>query len=361
MSPRYLKEDLKKLRQKVDKIDQEILELLNQRSKIVVTIGDLKKKNHEEVYAPLREKALLEQLTKSNTGPFPAHALRAVFGEILSASRSLQSPIRAAYLGPEATFTHLATLKYFGKSTELVPEGTIAKVFEAVEHRRTDFGVVPIENSTEGVVGATLDCFQDSPLKINGEMTLPVSHHLLGRENLKSIHKIYSHPQALAQCRNWLEQNLPNIAVIEVESTARAAERAAEESHVAGIASEHAAETYGLKILKRNIEDNARNMTRFLILGGQSPSRSGHDKTSILFSVKDQVGVLYHMLEPFYKKKINLTKIESRPLKKKAWQYIFFVDIDGHYEDKKVKEAIQALEKRCSFLKVLGSYPKATV
>ncbi|QQR80366.1 MAG: prephenate dehydratase [Deltaproteobacteria bacterium] len=358
-------DSLKPHREEVDAIDQKILNLLNQRAQVVLKIGDLKKQSSQEVFAPVREKSLIDNLTQKNPGPFPTHALRAVFGEILSASRVLQSPIKVAYLGPEATFTHLAALKSFGRSTELIPESSISKVFDAVEHKRAQLGVVPIENSTEGVVGATLDCFLDSPLKITSETTLPISHHLLSRaKNIKNIQRIYSHVQALSQCRSWLERNLPHIPLIEADSTARAAEKAAGDPHAAGIAGEHAAEIYGLNVLKKNIEDNSNNMTRFLIISqlksGQG-TRTGSDKTSILFSVKDQVGVLYKMLKPFYEKKINLTKIESRPLKKKAWEYIFFIDMDGHIEDKKIAEAIRELEKQCLFLKVLGSYPKATV
>ncbi len=348
------------LRKRVDRIDRQILARLNQRSSIVLKIGRIKQASHKEIYAPVREKALLDRLAHANRGPFPQHALRAVFREILSASRALQSPLKVAYLGPEASFSNLATLKYFGRSTELVPEGSIAKVFDAIEHDRATYGVVPIENTTEGVVGATLDGFIESPLKILGEITLPVSHHLMSRNgSLRGIRKIFSHPQAAAQCRNWLDENL-NLPIFEVESTARAAERAAEEPQTAGIAGEQAAELYGLKILKRHIEDHPNNMTRFLVIGRKSPSRSGHDKTSILFSVKDEAGILYRMLEPFYAKRINLTKIESRPLKKKAWEYIFFLDMDGHSEERRVREAIGALEKKCLFLKVLGSFPKAT-
>lgn len=353
---------LENLRSKVDRIDQEILQGLNERSRIVLEIGRVKEKTHKEVYAPLREKKVLDRLAKANRGPFPNHALRAVFQEILSASRSLQSPLKISYLGPQASFTNLAALKHFGRSTELVPEASLSKVFDAIEHDRAAGGVVPIENTTEGVVGATLDRFIDSTLSIQGEITLPVSHHLMARGgNLGSIRKLYSHPQAIAQCRNWLDENLPNAPVLEVESTARAAERAAEEIGSAAVAGEHAAEIYGLKILRRHIEDNPNNMTRFLIIGKKSPPRSGHDKTSILFSVKDEVGILYRMLEPFYRNHINLSKIESRPLKKKAWEYIFFLDMDGHAEDRRVREAIRNLEKRCRFLKVLGSYPKANV
>ncbi len=352
---------LKELRKKIDKIDLTILEELNRRSKIVQEIGAVKKEKNEEIFAPHREKALLESLENKNRGPFPNHALRAVFREILSASRSLQSPLKVAYLGPEATFSYVAALKYFGGSTELIPQPSIARVFDSVEQDQSLYGVVPIENTTEGVVGATLDQFPDSPLKIISEMMLPVSHHLLSREgNLRSIQKIYSHSQALAQCRNWLDRNLPGVPVLEVESTGKAAQRAAEEAHVAGIASDYAADVYGLKILRRHIEDQAGNMTRFVILGHKSPVRTGRDKTSILFSVKDEVGVLFRMLEPFYKKKINLTKIESRPLRKKAWEYVFYLDLDGHVQDRGMKEVLAALEKKCRFLKVLGSYPKAT-
>lgn len=352
---------LKSLRRKIDRVDEVLLKMLNQRAGWVQKIGAIKLKERAEVYAPVREKLLLDRLAKKNKGPFPTHAVLTVFREILSASRALQSPLKVSYLGPEATFTHLAAMKYFGRSMELVPEGSIPRVFDAAEHGRADFGVVPIENSTEGVVGATLDGFLDSQLKIGGEMTLPISHHLISkRGSLGTIRRVYSHPQASAQCRNWLEENLPGVPLIEAESTARAAQKAAEDSEAAGIAGEHAAELYGLKILKRHIEDHPGNMTRFLIIGKKSPPPSGQDKTSILFSVKDEPGILYRMLEPFYKSRINLTKIESRPIKKKAWAYIFFLDVDGHIEDRKIKGAVETLDRRCQFLKVLGSYPKAT-
>jgi chorismate mutase/prephenate dehydratase len=352
---------LNRLRSQIDGLDQKLLGLLNDRSRVVLKVGKIKEASQKEVYAPQREKALLDRLTRKNRGPFPNHALRAVFREIMSASRALQSPLKVAYFGPAASFTNLAALKQFGRSTELEPEPSISKVFDAVEHDRARFGVVPIENSTEGIVGATLDAFVDSTLNIVAEIVLPISHHLMARgSSLKGIRRIYSHPQALAQCRNWLDENLPNLPVVEVENTARAAERAAEEPDAAGIAGEHAAEMYGLKILRRNIEDNPDNRTRFVVIGRKSPPRSGHDKTSVLFSVKDEVGVLYRMLEPFYKNGINLTKIESRPLKKKAWEYIFFLDMDGHCEERKVREAIRGLDRKCLFLKLLGSYPKAT-
>ncbi len=361
MSARKLHK-LEGLRKKVDRIDQKILGELNERSRVVLAIGKIKQETHKEVYAPLREKTHLDELTRRNKGLFPSHALRAVFREIMSASRALQSPLKVAYFGPAGSFTNLAAIKQFGRSTELIPEGYISKVFQSVEQQQADYGVVPIENSTEGIVGATLDGFIDSPLNIAGEITLPVSHHLMGRgASVKSIRRIYSFPQATAQCRGWLEQNMANVPLMEAESTARAAERAGEDDEAAAIASEYAAEVYGLKILKRNIEDNPNNMTRFWVIGRKSPKHSGHDKTSVLFSVKDEVGILYRMLEPFYRNRINLSKIESRPLKKKAWEYIFFLDMDGHIQDKKIREAVRSLEKKCRFLKVLGSYPKAHV
>ncbi len=353
--------DLDTLRKKVDELDERMLDLLNARSEIALKIGKLKAKTHRDIYVPDREKKLLDRLLKKNKGTFPAHALRSVFREILSASRALQTPLRVAYLGPQASFTHVAAIKNFGHSTEFIPESSISKVFDTIEHGQAVCGVVPIENSTEGVVGATLDRFIDSSLRITAEITLPVAHHLLSRQSgLRSIRRIYSHPQAIAQCRNWLEENRPGIPLVEVESTARAAERAAEENGSAAVAGEQAAELYGLKILKRHIEDNSNNMTRFLVLSKKSPSRTGKDKTSLLFSVKDEVGVLYRMLEPFYKERINLTKIESRPLKRRAWEYIFFIDLDGHLSEASVARAVRGLERRCTFMKLLGSYPKAT-
>ncbi len=351
---------LAKLRHAIDRLDRQILKFLNQRAQIALRVGALKASRREDFYTPAREKILLERLKKKNRGPFPNRALQTVYGEILSASRSLNAPMTVAYLGPEATFTHMAALKHFGRSSEMVPVPSIARVFDEVEHQRADCGVVGIENSTEGVVGATLDRFLDSPLKIIAEVTLPISHHFMTQQGRgRGIRRIFSHPQAIGQCRAWLDENYPGIPLIEVDSTARAASRAAEGGQAAAIASEEAGRTYGLKIIHRHIEDNPNNITRFLVLGRKSPGRTGRDKTTILFSVKNEVGILYRMLEPFYSAKINLTKIESRPLKKKAWEYIFFVDFDGHIEEGRVKRALKALEQKCLFVKHLGSYPRA--
>ncbi|MBI2083001.1 MAG: prephenate dehydratase [Deltaproteobacteria bacterium] len=355
------KKEIDRLRRQIDLLDRKILSTLNDRAKVALKIGRLKASRQEELYTPSREKILIDRLKKRNKGPFPSHALQTVYREIISASRSLNAPMKVAYLGPEATFTHMAAIKHFGRSCEMIPVVSIPRVFEEVENNRAHCGVVGIENSTEGVVGATLDRFLDSPLKIIAEVTLPITHNFLSHSGtLRGIRKIYSHPQAFGQCRSWLEDHFPSTPLVETESTSQAAARAAEEPNAGAIASEEAALIYRLKIVQRHIEDNPNNMTRFLILGRKSPGRTGHDKTSILFSVKDEVGILFRMLKPFYQAGINLTKIESRPLKKKVWEYIFFLDMDGHLEEKRIATAIRELSRHCLFVKVLGSYPKAT-
>lgn len=355
------KREIEQLRRGIDRLDGRILHLLNDRARVVLKIGRIKASLREDLYAPAREKALIDRLKRKNRGPFPLHALQSVYREILSASRALHAPMTVAYLGPEATFTHSAAVRFFGKSCEMVPMASTARVFDEVEHRRAQCGVVPIENSTEGVVGATLDRFLDSPLKIIAEVTLPITYHFLTRTGKGTgVRRIYSHPQTVGQCRMWLEENFPNTPVVETESTARAALRTSQDPKAGAIAGEEAAAFYGLKAVQRHVEDNPSNMTRFLVLGQKSPDPSGKDKTSILFSVKDEVGILYRMLEPFYRAGVNLTKIESRPLKKKAWEYIFFLDMDGHAAEKRVSGALRELARHCLFVKILGSYPKAS-
>lgn len=355
------KREIEELRRKIDRLDSQIVRLLNGRARLVLQVGKIKASLREDFYTPARERILLERLKRKSRGPFSVRALQAVYREILSASRALNAPMTVAYLGPEATFTHSAAVRFFGKSCEMVPMASIARVFEEVEHRRAQCGVVPIENSTEGVVGATLDRFLDSPLKIIAEATLPITHHFLTRTGKGTgVRRIYSHPQAVGQCRMWLEENFPNTPVVETESTARAAARAAEDPKAGAIAGEEAAVFYGLKAVQRHVEDNPNNMTRFLVLGQKGPDPSGKDKTSVLFSVKDEVGILYRMLEPFYRARVNLTKIESRPLKKKAWEYIFFLDMDGHAAERRVSGALRELAQHCLFVKILGSYPKAS-
>jgi chorismate mutase / prephenate dehydratase len=351
---------LQPFRQEIDKIDDEVVRLLNERARYVIEIGKLKKAADSEanLHTPAREAEILDRLCKSNPGPFPSDALRAVYREIMSGSLALEGPLKVAYLGPRATFTHLACIRKFGSSAQYLPLTSIKDVFNEVERGRADFGVVPIENSTEGVVNHTLDMFIDSNLQIYGEVLQEVSHHLLSKsDSLDGLKKIYSHPHAIAQCRQWLETNLPDVPVSEVHSTARAAEICTEDASAAAIASELAAQIYGLKVLKARIEDNINNYTRFLILSSKSPERTGKDKTSVMLSVKDKVGALYDLLRPFASHGANLTKIESRPSRRKAWEYIFFIDIEGHMEEDRVKRALAEIKPRCLFLKILGSYP----
>jgi len=347
------------LRHRIDSIDDDILSLLNERAKVVIEVGKTKEGDRQEFYVPSREMAIYQRLTAQNPGPFPSEAIRRVFREIISASLALEHPMRVAFLGPQATFTHAAALQQFGLSAQLVPQKSIPAVFDEVLRSRCHYGVVPVENSTEGVVSHTLDMFMDSDLQINAEILLEISHDLLSLSgDLERVRKVVSHPQALAQCRKWLEDNLPDIPLVDVGSTALAAQMVAEDDSAAAIASEMAASLYGLRVTKKKIEDNPNNYTRFLVIGRKRPARSGQDKTSIMFSVKDEPGILYRMLEPFSTRKINLSKIESRPLKKKAWEYIFFLDIEGHLEDDRVREAVEDLRQYCQFLKVLGSYPR---
>lgn len=352
--------NLKQFRDEIDRLDDEILRLLNQRSTYVIEIGKLKRQTDAEanLHTPAREAEILSRLTGQNSGPFPSDAIRAVYREIMSASLSLEGPQKVAYLGPRATFTHLASRLKFGDSAQHIPVNGIKDVFTEVERGRANFGVVPIENSTEGVVSHTLDLFIDTPLLIYGEVMLEVSHHLLSKSGQKNqIKKIYSHPHAIAQCRNWLETNLPNVPLSETPSTARAAELCADEHSAAAIASELAAQLYGLKIVQSRIEDNINNFTRFVVLSKSAPQRTGKDKTSLMISVKDRSGALYDLLRPFASAGINMTKIESRPSRRKAWEYIFFVDVEGHVDEDRVKKAMEEVKSRCLFMKVLGSYP----
>ena len=352
--------DMGKCREGIDRIDDQILALLNERSQYVIQIGHLKKEKDASAHLHTqgREVAIVERLMKNNPGPFPSQALRPVYREIMSASLSLEGMQTVAYLGPPATFTHLAAMQKFGESAEYVPVNSIKAVFDEVERGRMRFGVVPIENTTEGVVNHTLDLFVDSPLLIYGELLLEISHHFLSKaKNLEDIKIIYSHPHALAQCRNWLETHLPSIALAEEPSTAQAAERCVNDPTAGAIASELAAQLYGLSVLRARIEDNTQNFTRFLVLSQRGAEQTGRDKTSIIVSAKDRVGALYDLIRPFSSHGINMTKIESRPTRRKVWEYLFFMDLEGHQDDDRVKKALDEVKSRCLFLKVLGSYP----
>jgi chorismate mutase/prephenate dehydratase len=354
------KKTLKELRKEIDTTDDRIMELLNRRAELVIAVGKLKSAEKGEFHVPSREREIYERLTVQNRGPFPNEALRSVFREIISASLALEAPMKVAFFGPKATFTHMAAMQQFGLSAELVPQKSIPAVFEEVEKGRAQYGVVPVENSTEGMVSHTLDMFMESELKINAEVLLEIHHYLLSRTGrFEDIRKVYSHPQPIAQCRHWLAENLPNVPLVDVASTAVAAQIVSEDYTAAAIASELAAAMYDLKVARERIEDQVNNFTRFLIIGRKMAERSGDDKTSLMFSVKDEVGILYRMLEPFAKRGINLSKIESRPLKKKAWEYIFFLDLMGHIGDPVIAEAVQELKECCQFVKVLGSYPRA--
>ncbi len=354
------KKTLKELRREIDTVDDRILELLNKRAALVIDVGKLKSARKDEFHVPSREREIYERLAGQNSGPFPNEAIKSVFREIISASLALEAPMKVAFFGPKATFTHLAAMQQFGLSAELVPQKSIPAVFEEVGKGRAKYGVVPVENSTEGMVSHTLDMFMESELKINAEVLLEIHHFLLSRTGrLEDIKKVYSHPQPIAQCREWLAENLPNVPVVDVASTAVAAQIVSEDYTAAAIASELAATMYDLKIVRERIEDQVNNFTRFLVIGKGMAELSGDDKTSLMFSVKDEVGILYRMLEPFAKRGINLSKIESRPLKKKAWEYIFFLDLAGHIADPVINEAVQELKQCCQFVKVLGSYPRA--
>jgi chorismate mutase/prephenate dehydratase len=348
---------LKPLRDEIDIIDEKILELLNKRANIALEVAKVKREMNLEYYSPDREREIIERLLKINKGVFPNNAVKIIFKEIFCTSLSLEQPITVAYLGPQATFSHMASMRYFGSACSFSPVNSIREVFVAVESENADFGVVPSENSSEGAITYTLDMFMDYNLKICAEMMLEISQHLLSRTKVKSgIHKIYSMPVVTAQCRRWLERNMLGVPILEAPSTAQAAAIAAREDGSAAIGSELAAKIYDLNFIERHIEDFRNNVTRFLIISKKCKERPDCDKTSIMFTAKDIPGSLHEVLAPFKKAKINLTKIESRPTKKRAWDYIFFVDFEGNIEDKNIRKTLAEVEKHCINLKVLGSY-----
>lgn len=348
---------LSNLRKKIDELDRRLVSVLNERANLTLQIGRLKKKSNSNVFVPEREWSVYKNIINANKGPVDSEALKSIFREVMSASLALEKPLKIAYLGPEASFTHQACIRKFGSQVEYVPISSITEIFNEVEIGRADYGVVPIENSIEGAVNHTLDMFVDSELLVCSEILLEISHNLLSNSGLKDIKKVYSNPQVFGQCRIWLEANLPRSELLEVSSTTRASQIAAKEKNAAAIASFLASKRYNLKVVARSIEDSAHNVTRFLVIGKTIARRTGSDKTSIMFSIKDKPGALYAMLYPFKRYGINLTKIESRPSKKKAWAYYFFIDLEGHVNDIRVRKALGLLEKECLNLKVLGSYP----
>ena len=344
-------------RKAIDKFDAQIVKLLNERTKHVLAIGEMKRKGGEEIYAPHRERAVLQRVCRKNQGPITNESLRAIYREVMSSALSLEKSLTVAYLGPEATFTHQAAIQRFGASLRYTPQKTITDVFTEVSKRRADYGVVPVENSTEGAVTHTLDVFMDSDLKIVAQIVLPVQHCLLANSSRSQIRKLYVHPQTLGQCRAWVQTNLPRVEIVETSSNARSVELAGKEKGAAAIAGLLAAERYDVPVLDHDIQDNIGNATRFLVLGRQCSPPTGKDRTSLMFSLVDRVGALYSALVAFRRHRVNMTKIESRPSKRKAWEYIFFVDCEGHMEDRRLTKAIALLGEHCSYVKVLGSYP----
>jgi chorismate mutase/prephenate dehydratase len=350
--------DLADWRTRINELDNQILNLLNQRAEAALRIGDLKRRQEAPSYVPEREATIVRRLVEANGGPMPVEAVQAIWREILSSCRALEEPLAVAYLGPQATFTHQAARERFGAAAELKPTRSISDIFDEVERGRVAFGIVPVENSTEGAVNVTLDRLVESDVFICGEAYLEISQQLLSRAaTLADVKRVLSHPQGLAQCRNWLAQHLPDVPTEETSSTAAAVEMAAADPTVAGIASALAAEVYGVPMLRARIEDNRHNATRFLIIGRQPIGPSGRDKTSILFAMRNEPGALYRILEPIVKNGINLTKIESRPAKSRAWEYVIFVDIEGHRDTPSVASALREIEERTIYLKILGSYP----
>jgi len=352
--------DLGDWRSRISELDNQILNLLNQRAEAALRIGDLKRRQDAPSYVPEREAAILSRLTADHGGPLPADAVQAIWREILSACRALEGPLKVAYLAPPGTYTHQAARERFGESVDYHPSRSIASIFEDVERGRAQFGVVPVENSIEGAVNMTLDRLLESDLTICGESTLEIGQCLLSRATeLREIKRVLSHPQGLGQCRNWLAANLPDVPVEETNSTAGAAELAAGDATIAAIASAMAGQLYGVPVLRERIEDNRQNTTRFLVIGRQNPGPSGRDKTSILFAMPNQPGALYRILEPFARSGLNLTKIESRPAKRERWDFVMFVDFEGHRETPIVAGALSEIAERTRYLKILGSYPAA--
>ncbi|MCD4814443.1 prephenate dehydratase [bacterium] len=352
---------LEKVRRGIDHIDQQIVKLLNDRAGLAVEISHQKRRTNKPVFAPDRESQLLQRLKAlAKNGPLPPQAIQAIYREIISASIALQGSQKIAFFGPAGTFTHEAAKKQFGSSADYLAVKSIADVFREVERGRADYGVAPIENSTEGVVNHTLDMFVNSTVKICAEVSLRVVHNLLSMETVRSeIKKIFIHPQTLGQCRLWLDGNMPEVEIVEVSSNAKAAQMAVKTKASAAIASKLAANLYNLRILEKSIEDNPENQTRFLVLGRQITGATRKDKTSLMLAIKDSVGALHRILRPFAHNKINLTNIESRPARTGVWSYLFFIDCQGHVSDAPMKKTLAALKPLTSELRVLGSYPRS--
>lgn len=355
-------DNLQTIRQKIDSIDKQIQLLINERAQLAQTIGNSKREQSEDkvFYRPEREAQILQAITARNTGPLSDKQVIAIFRPILTACLSLQQPIKIAYLGPEGSYSQAAIFKHFGAETMTAPTTSIERIFREIEAENVTYGVVPIENSTTGVINVTLDALMLSPLTICGEIIIDIHHHLLSKQlKLSNIEKIYAHEQSFMQCQHWLETHMPDVEQIAVASNSAAAIIAQQEQNSAAIASELCNQLYGLNSLASNIEDKPQNKTRFLILGQQKVAPSGSDKTSLLFSTPHTPGFLLNLLEPFAKQGINISLIESRPYHSGNWSYLFFIDIEGHQDDLPVKKALDSLASKSVMLNILGSYPKA--
>lgn len=343
-------------RRRIDELDRDLLELLNERARVSLQVGRLKAGSVSRIFVPDREAQVFANLDRLNRGPLPGEAVRNIWTEVLSSSRALQRPLRVAFLEPVGTFSHEAARRRFGGFTEFVPCRTIPEVFAVTARRDADYGIVPIENSTDGGVSFTLDTFVESPLKVCAELELPVSHNLCSHGRLEDIVTVYSQPVALAQCRRWLTGNLPRADIVEVTSTSRAVEMA-RLPHEAGIGSELASEVHGVPIIVRHLEDNRNNVTRFVVIGDHVAPATGRDKTSIVFGVRHRAGALHESIRIFATHGINLTRIESRPSKREVWEYVFFLDFQGHQDDEMVRRALAELADHAQWVKVLGSWP----
>ena len=359
---------LQELRERIDLIDEQLLELFNQRAGCAVDVAAVKRQRSEasdesiDFFRPDREAQVIKRLKHLNKGPLSDDEVGRLIREVMSACLALEQPLKIAYLGPEGTFTQSAALKHFGHSVSTIPMSSIPDVFSSVESGHADYGLVPVENSTEGVISHTLDMFIDSSLKVCGEVEIRVHHHLANRsQNVSALRHIYSHQQSFAQCRRWLDQNFPGIERIPVSSNAEAARLASIEEDAAAICGLPAVEIFGLKICYENIEDLSDNTTRFVIIGRQEVAPSGNDKTSLLISTKNIPGALLGLLQPLADHGISMNKIESRPAQGHKWAYVFFIDVDGHQQDKNVIAAFDELRHQAALFKILGSYPKASL
>jgi len=351
---------LEELRKRIDDIDYQVVQLLNERARVVIEIGKLKNKTDRPVYSPEREKQVFAKIVEANKGPLPDKCLVAIWRELMSGSFVLEKPLRVGYLGPRGSFSHTTAMLKFGQSVEYEPLADIRSIFDEISKGHCDLGIVPIENSIAGGVIETLDALIESDVKVCSEVLMAIHHNLLANCSLQEIQKIYSKPEVFAQCRNWLSATFKDAQTIPVASTAKAAQMAAEEPDAAAISSKVAAELYGLKIVCENIEDVPNNMTRFLVVGREDAKPTSEDKTAIFFSTAHKAGALADVLDVFKQYNINLTNIGSRPSKKRQWEYYFFVDFVGHRADKQVQEALEQARKHCLQLSILGSFPRAT-